>query len=117
MEGDCHEDSLPTGAPGSPTTSHGSCPSLLEEVYSQEPDLSDDEGLPSEQPAFTGLFPLALFKSLLLKVVNTAQFGSGSAETIPPTSCGSLDPMFVEPIKPVDSIPAPSLFLDVVRKQ
>lgn len=81
----------------------------FEEVYLREPDLSDDEDLPPEQAAFTGLFPPALFKSLLFKAVNTAQLAS--TEMIPPTSRGSLDPMFAELTKPVDSIPVPLLFL------
>lgn len=33
------------------------------------------------------------------------------------TSQGSLNPVFAEPTKPVDSVPVPPLFLDVVRKQ
>lgn len=103
--------------PASPTSSHVSCPSFLEEVEPHELDLSEDEGLPPEQPAFTSLFLQALFKSLLFKAVNAAQVGPGSSEVVLPSSQGSLNPLFAEPASPVDSIPAPPLFLDVVRKQ
>lgn len=81
-------------------------------------DLSEDEGLLPEQPAFTGLFPQALFKSLLFKAVNTAGFSSSSTvQSSTPATPGALDPLFVEPPKAVESIPTPPLFLDVIKKQ
>lgn len=86
-------------------------------IESQEPDLLEDEGLPPEQPAFTGLFPQAPFKSLLFKAVNTAQLGSGPPEPAPQSAPGSLNPLFAEPSRPVSSIPTPPLFLNVVKKQ
>lgn len=75
-------------------------------------DLSQDEGLPPEQPTFTGLFPQALFKSLLFKAVNTAGFSMASPSL--PSNAGAqgtLDPLFAEPPKAVDSIPTPPFFL------
>lgn len=111
-ERDYQEESFSAGDPGSPTLSLDSHPSILVAGESREPELSEDEGLPPEQPAFTGFFPLALFKSLLFKAVNTAQHGSNPAE-----SQAGLNPVFAEPTRPVDSTPVPPLFLDVVRKQ
>lgn len=104
------EDYCSAGAPASPTGSHRSHPSSLADMNSGEQGLSD-------QPAFTGLFPQALFPSLLFKVVNIAQFTS---EASPPPSTpapGSLDPLFAEPAKPVMAIPTPPLFLNVIKKQ
>lgn len=46
---DYQDDSLSIGAPDSPAASHASRPSLLGEIKSREPDLSDDEGLPPEK--------------------------------------------------------------------
>lgn len=70
---DYNVDSLFVAGLDSPAHSYVSHPSALGEVEPQEPDLLEDEDLPPEQPAFTGLFPQAIFKSLLFKVVNTAQ--------------------------------------------
>lgn len=110
------KDSLSIQAPDSPAPSHVSHTLSLREVEQQEPGLSEDEGLLPDQPSFTGLFPQALFKSLLFKAVNTAQLGSTAAEPAP-SSKGSLDPLFVELSKPVDFIPTAPLFLDVLKKQ
>lgn len=77
--------------------------------------LSKDEGLQPDKPAFTGLFPQALFKSLLHKAILTAQLSSPLAPPDPATTeKGSLDPLFAEPSRPVDTIPTPPLFLDIV---
>lgn len=79
--------------------------------------MLEDEELPPEQPAFTALFLQAIFKSLLHKAINTAQLGSSSTETAPSSSHDDINPLFVEPSRPVDSIPILPLFLDVVKKQ
>lgn len=113
-----HEDSLSIEAPDSPISSAGSLTYSLAEMDLLEHDLSEDEGLPPNQPAFTGLFPQALFKSLLFKAINTAHLGSTlSTPPLPPSSQEALDPLFVEPPRAVDSIPTPQLFLDVIKKQ
>lgn len=116
-ERDYQEDSFSAGDPGSLTSSLDSHPLMLTAGDPREPDLSDDEGLPPEQPAFTGLFPPALFKSLLFKAVNTAQLGSNPVQSGSTPSQASLDPVFAEPTQSVDSVPVPPLFLDVVRRQ
>lgn len=100
---------------GSPAPSHGSCPSLLGEVEPREPNISDDKGLSLEQPVFIGLFPPAIFKSLLFKVSNVVQLGSPATREAPPPSHEVLNPLFSELTKPVDAIPVPHLFLDVVQ--
>lgn len=84
---------------------------------SGEPELSEDEGLPPDQPAFTGLFPQSLFKSLLLKAINTAQLGSTSEPAPPQSGPGSFNSLFTEPAKAVTYIPTPPLFLEVLKKQ
>lgn len=117
LDSDDQEDSLSAAGHNSPTASHYSCPSRLGDVDSCEPDLSDDEGLPPEQPAFSGLFPQALFKSLLYKAVNTVQLGSTVPESISPPVQGKLNPLFEEPAKSITSIPTPPLFLDVLKRQ
>lgn len=111
-----NEDALSIAGSDSLALSYISRPSAVEDVDPQEPEVSEDEGLPPDQPAFTGLFPQALFKSLLFKAVNTAQLGT-SAQPDPPAVPGSLNPLFAEPPKPVTAISTPPLFLDVIRKQ
>lgn len=110
------EDALSIVGSDFPTPSCVSRPSAFEDVEAQEPELSEDEGLPPDQPAFTGLFPQALFKSLLFKAINTVQL-STSSQPDPPPVAGSLNPLFAEPPRPVTAIPMPPFFLDVIRKQ
>lgn len=62
----CCEKPLKVGAPVSPASSTGSHVSSSAEMDLQDFDLSEDEGLPPEQPAFTGLFPQALFKAVVV---------------------------------------------------
>lgn len=97
-------DSLSVAGSDSPTHSSISHVSAPREVDQQEPDLSEDEGLPPEQPAFTGLFPQAIFKSLLFKVVNVAQLGSSPPVPTPSAAPGSLNPLFAEPDKLVTAL-------------
>lgn len=65
--------------PGSPALSQESRPSFLEDGDRGDPDLSDD-GLGPEQPAFTGLLPPSIFKSLLFKATNVAHLGSSAED-------------------------------------
>lgn len=51
--------------PHSPAPSRQSQSSLLEEEVQKDLDLSEDEGLTPDHPAFAGLFRPTLFKSLL----------------------------------------------------
>lgn len=111
------ESSQAARGPDSPTCSHSSQPSTSADVDFSDSGLLDDENLPPDQPAFTGLFPQSLFKSLLFKAVNSARLSSPIADPVPVSSSGSLDLMFAEPSRPVTSIPTPPLFLDVVKRQ
>lgn len=107
-------------APDSPSCSHSSRCSVLTEDDYDDSGLSEDDNLHPDQPAFTGLFPQSLFKSLLFKAVNTARLSSPHADPAPASSSSvsvSLDLMFAEPSRPVASIPTPPLFLDVVKRQ
>lgn len=110
------EDAISLAGSDSPAVSEVSEPSIAADMEPLEPQLSEDEGLPPAQPAFTGLFPQALFKSLLFKAVNTAQLGAAPPPESTPVT-GSLNPLFAKPPKPVTAIPTPPLFLDVIQKQ
>lgn len=112
----CREEAHIVEAPASPVSTTGSQVSLSAELGFQDFDLSEDEGLPPDQPIFTGLFPQALFKSLLFKAVNTTGFSSSPAQPPTPAPSGALDLLFAELPKVMDSIPTPPLFLDVIRK-
>lgn len=92
-------------APDSPLTSHYNDQSLTEGVDLGEPELSEDEGLPPDQPAFTGHFRQALLKSLLFKTINTAQLGSTPLQDSIPMGQGTLGPLFAEPTKALTCIP------------
>lgn len=83
----------------------------------REFDLSEDEGLILDPPAFTGLFPPALFKSLLHKARTTTHLGvqATSLET-PLGPQGPSQGLFAQPTAKQE-IPTPKLFLDVVQKQ
>lgn len=107
----CPEDLQSFQDPGSSVLSQGSHPSLGEEVEHKEQDLSNDEGLLPELSAFTGLFPLAIFKSLLFKASNTACLGSSLAGDEPQTSRERSNALFSEPNRAVDVVPVPPLFL------
>lgn len=113
---DCHQDTLQVVAPSSPISTDSQVSSSAEADL-HDFDLSEDEGRPPDQPVFTGLFPQALFKSLLFKVVNTSELGLPS-----PTQAPSLQLMGLWILFSLNHlrwwIPfLPHLFLDVIRKQ
>lgn len=65
----------------SPGPSHRSQSQISEEEEGQrELQLSDDEDMGPDQPAFTGLFQHSLFQSLLFKARNSARLGSTSTQ-------------------------------------
>lgn len=73
---------LPEQSYHAPSQGSQSPPDPQEEGQ-RELDLSDDEGLAPDQPAFTGLFQPSLFKPLLFKAKNSAQPGAQTAVTEP----------------------------------
>lgn len=84
---------LPAGqsafpGPRSHSPSLGSEDSLLGDEGQREFDLSEDEGLILDSPAFTGLFPPALFKSLLHKARTTTHLGVQATSLETPLSQG-----------------------------
>lgn len=107
----------PTKDPRSPTGSQTTHHSVLTEADYSDSGLSDDEDLLPEQPAFMGLFPQFLFKSLLFKAINMAQLSSPVIKPVPAPPPGSLDPMFAEPVKLVTATPTPPLFLNIIKWQ
>lgn len=87
------------------------------EELQRDLDLSEDEDsdLP-DTPAFTGLFPVGLFKSLLHKVIITAGLPEeGSSEQV--TAKGQGHGTFSEPVPKQLFIPAPKILGDVVQNQ
>lgn len=79
-------------------------------------EFSEDEGLPPEKPAFTGLFRPSVFKSLLHKAKITTQFGlitnpSEGAKATP----APHDALFRLSKPENEAIPCPPLFADVVQ--
>lgn len=89
-------------------SSIGSQPSSSANEASHDFDLLEDEDLPPSQPTFMGLFPQALFKSLLHKAIITAQLDSQAPMPVAPTtSKGALNLLFAEPSRLVDIIPNP----------
>lgn len=93
----------------------GSQESLWGDEGHRDPDLSVDEDMVPDPPAFTGLFSSSLFKLLLHKVRSTTKLG---AQTAP--SEVSLDPadgLFQKPKTTQEDIPVPRPFLDVIQKQ
>lgn len=66
------EDALSIVASASPASIVSCTSSLAAAADLWDLDLSEDEGLPPNQPVFTGLLPQALFKTLLHKAINTA---------------------------------------------
>lgn len=55
---------------------------------------------------------------MLFKASNAAQLGTSLVGNEPSASSHEVqNPLFLEPTKPVDAIPAPRLFLDVIQHQ
>lgn len=84
----------------------------------QDPEFSEDEEVVPDRPAFSTLFRLEVFKTLLRKakiatnmgrIVNPVYQGSGSSQPH-----GEL---FAVPAPDQDFIPCPELFKDVIKKQ
>lgn len=97
--------------------SEGSVDLVSGEEPQRDLDLSEDEDsdLP-DTPAFTGLFPVGLFKSLIHKVIITAGLQEeGSSEQV--TAEGQGHGIFSEPVLKQLFIPAPKLFGDVFQNQ
>lgn len=122
---DQDDDCLSLMVPDSPLNSYYNDHSVMEAFVFGEPGLSEDEGLPPDQPAFSSLFPQALFKPLPFKAINTAQLGSVSAQHAVPSGQGSLDPLFAgKQWRPFVSLcqgdllyPYTAFFLEVLKKQ
>lgn len=79
-------------------------------------EFSEDEGLAPEKPVFTGLFQLAVFKSLLHKAKVTTQFGliTNPSDCTKPVAAPH-DTLFQVSKPEKDVIPCPLLFADVVQ--
>ncbi|XP_058024086.1 lamina-associated polypeptide 2, isoforms alpha/zeta-like [Ahaetulla prasina] len=91
-----------------------SSPSMEDEQWDQE--LSEEEGFLPEQPMFKGLFRPHLFKALLSKAkVVTKQGLIGEQGACPEQD--PADMLFSEPTVETETVPAPKLFLDMIKKQ
>lgn len=81
----------------------------------RDPDLSEDEDMVPDPPAFTELFLPSLFKPLLHRARSTTKLG---VQTAPPeVSLDPADGLFQEPNLMQEEIPVPRLFIDVIQKQ
>lgn len=101
-----------------PYTPDSSNQSPLEEETHRDLELSEDEGLMPDQPAFAGLFCPSLFKSLLFKAKNTARLGTHLPSPDPTSeTADAKDSLFSEPTTEAEVVPSPRLFLDVVQRQ
>lgn len=122
----------PARAPGGnpvqpiPTATHRSRPvspslasegSIVGETTQRDLDLLDDEDTPAPDlpPTFSGLFLSNLFKSLLRKAQATSKLGEGVATMEGSTAQTTEGGLFSEPLAEKEEIPAPQLFLDVVK--
>lgn len=108
-----HRSALPRdGSPGAVDRDSLTGPDPLDQ------DLSEDEDLSPDQPAFVGLFKPHLFRSLLHKAKITT--GLGSPRPLP-TNAGegssSSVPLFEEPTVDSEEIPGPKLFRDLLQRQ
>ncbi|XP_039201698.1 uncharacterized protein LOC120308997 [Crotalus tigris] len=104
--------------PVSPFNSSMSRTSFTGDDEQRELGLSEDEDLPPDPPAFTGLFNPALFKSLLHKARSTAQLGpEGVPEAEPSTSQGPTSMICSDPTFTQQDIPCPPLFISEVQRQ
>lgn len=102
----------------SPSHSGGSADLFLRQEAQREPDLSDDEGVLPDTPAFTGLFPDGLFKSLLYKAkVTTGLQESEPAQESSTPRPGSSHGLFSEPVVEQVFIPVLMLFTNIIQKQ
>ncbi|XP_058020135.1 uncharacterized protein LOC131188700 isoform X2 [Ahaetulla prasina] len=91
-----------------------SSPSMEDEQWDQE--LSEEEGFLPEQPMFKGLFRPHLFKALLSKAKAVTKQGLLGEQG----ACPEQDPadmLFSEPTVETETVPAPQLFLDMIKKQ
>ncbi|XP_013910711.1 PREDICTED: bystin isoform X2 [Thamnophis sirtalis] len=92
--------------------------SLTGDKAQRDLDLSDDKALVSDPPAFKAVFPPALFKTLLHKARTTTKLGVGTTTIVGTMGHKDLDEGVIsESLEEKEEIPAPQLFLNVVKKQ
>lgn len=92
--------------------------SISEEEEARDLALLDDEGLASDQSAFTGLFRPQIFRSLLFKVLAvTCLGGTSTTGEAPSASADPASSLFAELEVEPETIPAPKLFTDVIQRQ
>lgn len=83
---------------------------LSEEQAIIDQDLSDDEGLGPDQPAFVGLFHPQMFRSLLFKAQNITSLGASAPKAQDPSLVSDpASSLFEEPSIQTEVIPAPKV--------
>lgn len=81
-------------------------------------EMSEDEDLAPDQPAFVGLFKPQLFRSLLHKAKVTTGLGvSRPPDPSQKEGVSQAVPLFEEPTVESEEIPGPKLFRDVLQRQ
>lgn len=110
-------NNLPAERSLSPARSQRSQSPVSEEGEIRDADLSEDQGMALKQPAFSGLFQLSLFKSLLFKAKTSAKLEAKASSTTIHAQPTSAETLFSEQITEAETVPAPNLFVDVVQRQ
>ncbi|XP_013910088.1 PREDICTED: uncharacterized protein LOC106539742 [Thamnophis sirtalis] len=102
--------------PRPPSPSVMSEGSILGEEVHQDMGFSEDEDIvPPDLPAFPGLFSPPMFKTLLHKARRTTKIGTGDPDVPKPRDPNLA--MFYNTATNKEEVPAPPLFLEVVKNQ
>ncbi|XP_034296649.1 uncharacterized protein LOC117679126 [Pantherophis guttatus] len=113
-------EAAPQG-PESPAQAKSTDHSDKESISAPDPmdqDLSEDEDLGPDQPAFVGLFKPQLFRSLLHKAKAITGLGSSQASSVNTGEGPSSSiPLFEVPTIESEEIPGPKIFRDVLQRQ
>lgn len=89
--------------------------SLLDDDDHRDMEFSDNEGMLPDRPAFTGLFRLSLFKSLLHKAKRTTNLATSVGQPDQEVASHPHDELFTVPKTEQNFIPCPQLFTEVIK--
>lgn len=101
----------------SPAYSQDDQSSVSEEGEIREANLSADEGMAPEQPAFSGLFQPSLLKSLLFKAKTSGNFRTKSLAAAVRPQTVSAETIFSVQTTKAETVPTPKIFVDLVQRQ
>lgn len=102
----------------SPSPSHHSNQSLMDEGETFDHKLSGDEEETADRPHSTGLFHHKMFKTLLHKAKITANMGVGFVNPEGPSDLpNSNSSLFTKTVTEEQTIPSPKIFIDTIQHQ